>query len=177
MSLTMPLATSFGEIREYAETDVAALVKYANNRNIRLNLRDAFPHPYTEAHAREFLAIVHRQNPTTFFTLAVDGEAVGGIGLVIGEDVHRLTAELGYWLGEPFWGQGITTEAVRLFTKFAFERFGLVRIFAAPYAGNLASGRVLEKAGFALEGRLRASAIKDNRILDQFLFARVQLPG
>jgi RimJ/RimL family protein N-acetyltransferase len=138
-------------------------------------MRDVFPHPYTESSARAFLDLVGAQSPTTSFAIATDSEAIGGAGVTINRDVHRLTAELGYWLGEPFWGRGIATETVVKFTDYAFEAFGLKLIYAEAYATNLKSCRVLEKAGFELEGRLRASAIKDGRLLDQFLYALVRL--
>jgi len=168
------METSFGLIRPWREDDRPALVKYANDRDVWLNLRDAFPHPYTEASAAGFLEMVARQNPTTFFAIATLDEAIGGIGVSPGADVHRLTAELGYWLARPFWGKGFMTEAVAKFSEFAFEAFHLVRIYAEPYATNDPSCRVLEKAGFALEGRLRASVIKDGRILDQLLYAKLR---
>ena len=169
----MLIQTAFGMIRPWTVQDSSSLVKYANNRKIWLNLRDAFPHPYTEASAAAFLEMVGRQSPTTFFAIATPQEAIGGIGVSLNQDVHRLTAELGYWLGEPYWGKGVMTEAVARFTDYAFERFQLTRIYAEPYAGNRSSCRVLEKAGYVLEGRLRSSAIKDGQILDQLLYARV----
>jgi RimJ/RimL family protein N-acetyltransferase len=170
--LTIP--ASFGAIRPWSDTDVDSIVKYADNRNVWLNLRDGFPHPYTRDDARSFLALVKQQNPMTFFAIASDDKAIGAIGITLNQDVHRLTAELGYWIGEPFWGKGIMSEAVRLFTDFAFDNFRLVRIYAEPYTANKGSCRVLEKAGYSLEGRLRSNVIKDNQILDQFLFARVR---
>jgi [ribosomal protein S5]-alanine N-acetyltransferase len=118
--------------------------------------------------------MVRDQNPATFFALAVGEEAVGGIGVSPGRDVHRLTAELGYWLGEPFWGREIMTESVIKFTDYAFREFGLVRIFAEPYAENHGSCRVLEKAGFELEGRLKSGVIKNGRIMDQLMYAKVR---
>lgn len=166
--------TSFGMIRYWSIHDANSLVKYANNRKIWINLRDGFPFPYTMEHAREFLAIVAQQNPVTFFAIATPEEAIGGIGLTVNTDVHRLTGELGYWLAEPFWGKGFMTEAVTKFVDFAFDNFGLVRIYAEPYATNPASCRVLQKAGFELEGRMRSNVIKDGQILDQFLYAKVK---
>jgi len=109
-----------------------------------------------------------------FFAIATREEAIGGIGISINHDVHRLTAELGYWLGEPFWGKGLMTEAVTKFTEYALEHFQLLRIYAEPFANNANSCRVLEKAGHALEGRLRNSAIKDGKVMDQFLYARIK---
>ena len=170
----MLIPTSFGWIRWWSRADVAALVKYANNRKIWLNMRDAFPNPYTETSAVEFLEMVGRQSPTTFFAIATQEEAIGDIGISLNQDVHRLTAEMGYWLGEPYWGKGLMTEVVAKFTEYAFEFFQLVRIYAEPYASNLNSCRVLEKAGYVLEGRLRSSVIKDGHILDQLLYARTR---
>jgi [ribosomal protein S5]-alanine N-acetyltransferase len=169
----MEIPTSFGTIRPWSGSDAAALVKYANNRKIWLNLRDVFPHPYTRADARGFLRMVGRQTPTTFFAIATQEEAIGGIGVSLNQDVHRFTAELGYWLAEPYWGKGIMTEAVRKFTDSAFDLFLLMRIYAEPYAHNAASCKVLEKAGFVLEGRLQRSAFKDGHVLDQLLYARL----
>ena len=162
------------EIRPWRTCDAGALAKYANNRKVWLNLRDAFPHPYTAASASAFLEMVARQNPTTFFAIATPQEAIGGIGISINHDVHRLTAEMGYWLAEPYWGNGIMTETVARFTEYAFENFSLVRIYAEPYAENASSCRVLEKAGYTLEGRLRSSVIKDGQILDQLLYAQIR---
>jgi ribosomal-protein-alanine N-acetyltransferase len=170
----MLIPTSFGAIRPWSSCDADSIVKYANNRKIWLNLRDAFPHPYTSASAASFLEMVSRQNPTTFFALATHDEAIGGIGVSPCQDVHRLSAELGYWLAEPFWGRGLMTEAVTRFTDYSFEAFQLRRIFAEPYASNPNSCPVLEKAGFILEGRVRSSVMKDGQILDQFLYARIR---
>ena len=170
----IPIATSFGSIRPWHPDDIPALVRHANNRNVSMRMRDAFPHPYTVADANAFLGIVARQNPVTFFAVATPDEAIGAIGLTRNADVHRLTAEMGYWLAEPYWGRGIMSETVRAFSDFAFVAFGLVRIYAEPYEGNAASCRVLEKAGFALEGLMRRNVIKDGRILDQYLYAKIR---
>jgi [ribosomal protein S5]-alanine N-acetyltransferase len=168
------IPTSFGSIRSYRDTDAESLASYANNRKVWLNLRDGFPHPYTLENARSFIEMVSRQNPTTVFAIASPQEAIGGIGISLNQDVHRLTAELGYWLGEPFWGKGIMTEAVTAFTSYCFEKFNLLRIYAEPYAYNASSCRLLEKAGFNLEGRLRCSVIKDGKIFDQLMFAKIK---
>jgi ribosomal-protein-alanine N-acetyltransferase len=170
----MLISTSFGGIRSWNRSDAAALVKYANNRRIWLNLRDAFPHPYTEGSAAAFLEMVEGQEPTRFFAIATHEEAIGSIGISLNRDVHRLSAEMGYWLAEPYWGKGLMTEAVAKFTDYVLEHFQLLRVYAEPYASNTNSCRVLEKAGFLLEGRLRCSVIKDGKILDQFLYARVR---
>jgi ribosomal-protein-alanine N-acetyltransferase len=161
-------------IRDWGEGDARFLVRYANNRAIAQWLRDRFPHPYTRSDAQAFLSAVAGLSVRTTFAVATDEEAIGGIGLEFGADVHRFTAELGYWLGEPFWGRGIMTEAVRHLTAWAFESFELHRIHATVFAGNQASVRVLAKAGFQPEGCLRASVFKNGRILDQFVYARIR---
>lgn len=162
------------EIRPWRDTDADALARHANDRDIWLNLRDAFPHPYGLADARRFLAMVAAQDPITFFAIAVDGEAAGGIGLSLHGDVERLTAELGYWLARPHWGRGIMSAAIRAFTHDRMAAHGLVRVYAVPFAHNLASARALAKAGFECEGRMRRSIIKDGQIQDSLLYACVR---
>jgi len=161
------------KIRDWQKDDAPAIVKYANNRKIWQNLRDLFPHPYGPADADTYLKLVFQQDPRTYFALASEDEAIGSIGLGIGIDVHRFTAEMGFWLAEPFWNRGIMTDAVIRFTDYAFERFKLHRIYAEPYVSNPASAKVLEKAGYTLEGTLRANVFKDGRVLDQHLYSRV----
>jgi RimJ/RimL family protein N-acetyltransferase len=153
--------------------DLASLVRHANNRRIWANLRDRFPHPYTATDGAAFLTHVQAMRPETTFAIDVDGEAVGGIGLKLQHDVERVSAEIGYWVGEAFWGRGLCAEALRTLTPYAMREHGLTRIFAVPFAFNVASCRVLEKAGYVLEGHMRRSAIKDGQILDQKLYAYV----
>lgn len=155
--------------------DAPAIVKYANNKKIWRNLRDAFPHPYALSDAEDFLRKVTAHDPECVFAISTKKmEAIGGIGMVIGKDVHRYAAELGYWLAEPFWNQGIMTQAIKRIVEYAFMNLNLYRIYAAPYQGNTASERVLEKAGFHFEGRLRTSVYKDGKLLDQLLYAKVR---
>ena len=158
-------------IRDWTMADAPSIAKYANNRKIWKNLRDAFPHPYGLQDAVDFLSRVTNESPRTVFAIATPSEAIGSIGLMIGRDVHLFTAEMGYWLAEPFWGQGIMTQAVKHVTKYAHRDLKLYRVFAEPYATNTASSRVLEKAGFVLEGRMRSNAFKNGKILDQLLYA------
>jgi ribosomal-protein-alanine N-acetyltransferase len=160
-------------IRSWCDADVESLQRYANNRKIWLNLRDVFPHPYTIDDARWWIEHASHDDPERSFAIASAVEPIGGIGLIFGEDVHRHNAELGYWLAEPFWGRGIMTGAVCALTEYAFTKFPLNRIYAEPFARNLASMRVLEKAGFLREGVLRASVVKDNTILDQIVYAKL----
>ena len=136
-----------------------------------MQLRDRFPFPYELEHARTFVSWVTSQPSPTVWAIEVDGEAVGGIGVELHTDVERVSAEIGYWLGEPLWGRGIATEALSAVTAEAFVRFDLTRIYAVPFADHAASVRVLEKAGYTLEGRLRQSAVKDGKIRDQLLYA------
>jgi ribosomal-protein-alanine N-acetyltransferase len=150
---------------------VASLALYANNRQIWLNLRDAFPHPYTTRDARVFIRASRLLRPETRFAIVVEGQAVGSIGFAPHADVERVSAEIGYWLGEAFWGRGITTEALIAVTEHAIREHRLTRLYAVPFEWNVASCRVLEKAGYVLEGRMRRSAIKEGRVIDQFLYA------
>lgn len=171
--LAMPLQLKRCIIRPWRKEDADALPKYANNRNIWLRVRDRYPFPYTIDNAKEFLEQKTSDNPTTGFCIEIKGEVAGGIGVRLGEDVNRHSAEIGYWLGEPFWGQGIMTEVVKAFSDYAFANFPLRRIAAEAYANNPASARVLEKAGFQLEGRLRKHVCKDGEMLDSLVYARV----
>jgi ribosomal-protein-alanine N-acetyltransferase len=158
-------------IRSWRVGDEVALARHANSRAVWLNLRDRFPHPYTLRDAEAWVSFARAQEPETNFAIEVDGEAVGSVGFVLREDVERCSAEIGYWLGEALWGRGIATAAVRAATAYAFPTYGLTRVYALVFERNLASCRVLEKAGYVLEGRLRRSAIKDGQVLDQFLYA------
>jgi len=169
--VAVELALTHCTVRDWRRGDEASLVEHANNRNIWINLRDRFPHPYTKRDAARWMAYVHAGPPDTNFAIAVDGEAAGSIGFVVQPDVHHISAEIGYWLGEAYWGRGIMTEALRAVTAFAFRAYGLERIYAAVFEWNPASMRVLEKSGYVREGVLRRSVIKDGKIIDQVLYA------
>jgi RimJ/RimL family protein N-acetyltransferase len=158
-------------VRDWDVGDLAALVKQANNRNIARMLRDRFPSPYLESHGRDFLTLVTAHAPSTNWAITLDDEVVGAIGIERGTDVERVSAEIGYWLGESHWGQGIMPAALLAATKHAFSTFDLSRIFALPFAINHQSVRVLEKAGYVLEGRMRRSAIKEGVLVDQLMYA------
>jgi len=161
-------------IRKWRMDDAPSLAKHANNRRVWLGLRDAFPHPYTIEDANRFLQGSVAGAPRKNFCIEIDGVAVGGIGLRPGEDVHRHTAEFGYWLAEEFWGKGIMTEVVPAFVDYCFKEFSLNRIYAEPFSNNPASARVLEKAGFVLEGRLRKNVVNDGKVVDSLLYARTK---
>jgi RimJ/RimL family protein N-acetyltransferase len=170
MQLTLEHCT----IRPWQLDDANSVARHANNRKVWIALRDFFPHPYTIEDAHTFLKSVINSEAATLFCVEANGAAAGGISIRLGADVHRQTAELGYWLGQEFWGRGIMTEAVAAFTDFCFEQFQLRRIYAEPFANNPASVRVLEKAGFAFEGRLKNNVLKDGKLLDSLLYARTK---
>jgi RimJ/RimL family protein N-acetyltransferase len=160
-------------VRELDLTDAPSLARHADDRRIWLQVRDALPHPYLEAHAVAYIESVRAQKPPTTFAIAVDGQAVGAIGLTMQTDVNRVSAELGYWLGAAYWGRGLATRAVSAVTRWGIDELRLTRVFATPFAENLASCRVLEKAGFVREGVMRRSAVDDGRLLDQVMYACV----
>jgi [ribosomal protein S5]-alanine N-acetyltransferase len=160
-------------VRSFLPTDAASVAQVANDRRIWLQLRDVFPHPYRVAHAEAYIGRVGSVNPPRSMAIVVDACAIGGIGLEPMTDVNRRSAEIGYWLGSAYWGRGIATEALTLATSWAFAAHGLLRIFAQPFASNAASRRVLEKAGYVLEGTMRRSAVKDGLVLDQCMYARL----
>ena len=168
----MELTLSRVTIRSFHATDARALARHANNRRVWINLRDRFPFPYTVGDARGYLRAMRTQSPETAFALDVDGEAVGSIGLLLQQDVDRVSAEVGYWLGEAFWGRGIASEALSALSPWALGAFNLTRLYAHCFAHNVGSARVLEKSGYILEGRCRRAAIKDGQVLDQLQYAR-----
>lgn len=153
--------------------DAEALVRHANNINVARQLRDRFPHPYTRANASAFLKAATSAPEASNLAIDVDSEAVGAIGYVVGVDVERYSAEIGYWLGEAHWRRGIATEALRLVTEHVFDSMNLLRLFALPFADNAGSIRVLEKAGYRREAVLRSSSVKYGQPRDQLLYARV----
>ncbi|MBL7033027.1 MAG: GNAT family N-acetyltransferase [Candidatus Delongbacteria bacterium] len=159
-------------IRSYQESDLPQLVKQANDRAIWLNLTDGFPHPYTMQNGRDWISIATSQEPETNFAIVSGNDAViGGVGLEIKADIYRCTAEIGYWLGRAWWGQGIATRALRALTDWGLRTFALERLQAGVFETNPASARVLEKAGYRLEGRLKRNVIKDGKVLDLMLYA------
>ena len=161
-------------VRSWEWRDRDAIVRHANNRNVWLNLRDRFPHPYTVPDARRWLEMVVGQKPATNFAIDVAGEAVGGIGFTVQYDVARRSAQIGYWLGEEFWGRGIATEALIAVTDHAFSNYDVCRLYAHVFDWNRASSRVLEKAGYEFEGRMKKSVTKDGQTIDQLMYAKVR---
>jgi ribosomal-protein-alanine N-acetyltransferase len=170
----MQIEFSHGLLRPWQLDDAKALVAQANDRRISQNLRDAFPHPYTADDADRWLAVANKFDPPRNFAIVVDGDPAGGIGLVLKEDVYHRTAEIGYWLGEAYWGRGIATSAVRAMVDYAFAKFDLRRLYAGVFGWNSASARVLEKAGFTFEARLRQAITKGGRTTDELVYALVR---
>jgi len=160
-------------VRSWEWRDRDSIVRHANNRNVWINLRDRFPHPYTQADARNWLDSVVGINPQTNFAIALNDEAIGGVGYTIQHDVEHRSAEIGYWLGQEFWGRGIATEALRAVTEYAFATHDLCRVHAHVFSWNPASARVLEKAGYQLEARLRKSVTKNGQTIDALIYAVV----
>jgi [ribosomal protein S5]-alanine N-acetyltransferase len=158
-------------VRPWTSGDAESLHRHANNRNVSMHLRDRFPFPYELEHARTFLGWLAGQPAPTVWAIEVDGDAAGGIGIELHSDVERVSAEIGYWLGEQVWGRGVVTEALQAVTAEAFKRYDLTRIYAVPFADHPASIRVLEKSGYVKEGVMRQSAIKDGKVRDQALYA------
>jgi len=160
-------------LRPWQEEDVEVLPALANNRLIWRNLTNRFPHPYLRQDAVAWVALANR-DPTNARHFAIETEegVVGGVGFERQQDLSTRTAEIGYWIGEPFWGRGFATEAVKRATDQAFEDFDFVRLQAGVLEWNPASCRVLEKAGYALECRLARHIYKDGSICDQLVYVR-----
>jgi RimJ/RimL family protein N-acetyltransferase len=162
------------QVRSWRKSDLDSMVRHANNPKIAANLRDQFPHPYVRRDGIEYLDFVRDQRPERSFALQYEGEVIGGLGFQLGLDISRVSAEMGYWLGESFWGRGLASRAARAASDWAFDEYKLTRVFALVFSHNLASMRVLEKAGFQREGRMRRSAVKNGIVLDQWLYAKVR---
>lgn len=165
-------------IRKWKETDAAALAAALSNQNILNNLRDGLPYPYTEKDALEYIRFILNSAPNDTFAFAidVDGKVVGSIGAFRQGNIHCRTAELGYYLAEEYWGKGIMTAAVRQLCEKLFAETDIIRIFAEPFSYNTGSRRVLEKAGFQLEGILKSNAVKNGKVLDMALYAYTRIP-
>lgn len=174
-SATLPLPSG-GRLRPWTPADAATLVALADDRAIWRNMRDQFPHPYAPANAEFFLTHLANQ-PETAFIRAIetaDGQVAGSVGIHFKLDVSRRSAEVGYWLGRDFWGRGLATEAVLTLSTYAFATFDLARLYALVFAWNSASARVLEKAGFTLDARLRDAITKDGETIDGLLYSRLR---
>ncbi len=159
------------KLRPWALSDLESLVKYGDNPRIASNMSDQFPHPYTTDKARAFIKHAMSEAPPRILAIEVEGEAAGGIGIHPQSGIHRKNAELGYWLGEPFWGKGIITAAIRQMADYGFRHWDIDRIFARPFGKNTASRRALEKAGFSMEARLKKTILKNGEYHDELIYA------
>jgi ribosomal-protein-alanine N-acetyltransferase len=169
----MQIITPSAILRDWLADDASSLVRFANNPRIAVTLRDGFPSPYTSGDAERFIAqATDPGSRNLVLAIEVDGQACGGIGIHSLEDVYHRTAEIGYWLAEPYWGRGIVTDAVRAIVPLAFDRNDLVRIQAGIFSNNPASMRVLEKCGFVREAVHKDAVTKNGVTMDEVMFAR-----
>ncbi len=159
------------KLRPWHANDLKDLVHFANNPRIANNLTDAFPHPYTEKHGVDFIKMAANDRPTLIFAIEVDGKAAGGIGLHQQTDLHIKNMELGYWLADIHWGKGIMSAAVREMADYGFKTFKINRIYARPFGTNQGSQRVLQKAGFTLEGTFEKALYKNGEYIDELIYA------
>ena len=158
------------QIRKFNVNDIESLVKYANNLNVSRFLRDSFPFPYKKSDAEMWIDFVLKNQNSLSFAIADEIESIGGIGAIRFDDVHRFTAEIGFWLGEPFWNKGIVSAALKTFCNYLFDRYEFNHLTANVFKGNTASKKVLEKTGFVLEGIQRKGVYKQDKFLDLYNF-------
>lgn len=165
------------KIRKWNLSDAKDLAAALSNKKILDNLRDGLPYPYTEQDGADYISamLAADENETFAFAITVDDKAVGSIGVFRQENIHRQTAELGYYVAEEYWGKGIMTEAVKQICAYVFDNSDIIRIYAEPFAYNVASCRVLEKAGFQYEGTLRSNAVKNEKVIDMKMYALLKL--
>jgi RimJ/RimL family protein N-acetyltransferase len=158
-------------LRPWALDDITSLVKYANNPKIARYMMDGFLHPYTPEVGRRFIEFATQDDPIHIFAIDINGQAVGGIGLHPKADIDKKNAELAYWLGEDFWGQGIVTDAVKKMLVFGFKTYDINRIYGRVFGTNIGSQKVLEKAGFTLEARFSQTFFKNGGYEDELIYA------
>ena len=165
------------KIRKWELSDAADLAVALSNKKIQDNLRDGLPYPYKEQDGIEFISAMLSadENETFAFAITADNKVVGSIGVFRQGNIHRQTAELGYYVAEEYWGKGIMTEAVKQICKYVFEKSDIIRIYAEPFAYNAASCRVLEKAGFQYEGTLRSNAVKNGKVIDMKMYSLLKV--
>lgn len=160
-------------IRKWELSDAKDLAAALSNKKVQDNLRDGLPYPYTEQDGKEFISAMLSadENETFAFAIMVDDKVVGSIGIFRQGNIHSQTAELGYYIAEEYWGKGIMTEAVKQICAYVFAKSDIIRIYAEPFAYNIASCRVLEKVGFQYEGTLRSNAVKNGKVIDMKMYS------
>lgn len=162
------------QLRDWRADDKELLAKYANNKRIADNLRDIFPNPYTINDAMYWISANENQNPQTVFAIDADEQFVGGCGIHLKNDVYKHSAEVGYWIAEPFWGKGIATEAIKQLQEKTISHFpDIVRLYAEVFEHNKASMKVLEKNGFHLESIRKKAVIKNALIMDDYVWVKL----
>lgn len=159
------------KLRKLVERDKYSLSKYADNYNIWLNLTDSFPHPYTIEDAESFIKYSNISENEFNLCIEFSGECIGMIGIIFNNGIRQKTAEFGYWLGEPFWGQGIMTKSAKAFIKYVFKKFEVERIQSSVFEWNKASMKVLEKLGFTKECISRNAIYKNHKLSNEHKFA------
>lgn len=161
------------KIRKWELSDAGDLAAALSNKRIQDNLRDGLPYPYTEQDGIDYISAMLSadENDTFAFAITADNKVIGSISVFRQGNIHRQTAELGYYIAEEYWGKGIMTEAAKQICRYVFEKSDIIRIYAEPFAHNMASCRVLEKAGFEYEGTLRKNAVKNGKIIDTKMYS------
>lgn len=172
MFTSLPLTQS--TLRPLTMADAQDLATFANNKKIWLQLRNYFPQPYWVMDAMRFLEKIDQQKPIMTFAIEVQGRCAGVISGERLHDIYKHNVEIGYWLGEPFWGRGIATEVVGAFTTVLLELDDVQRVQAGVFHTNKASMRVLEKAGFHLEAVHKNKVLKAGQMLDEHLFVKLK---
>ena len=164
------------KIRKWQLSDAADLALALSNKKVQDNLRDGLPYPYTEKDGEEYIQAMLSadENKTFAFAITVNDKAIGSIGVFRQENIHRQTAELGYYIAENYWGKSIMTEAVKQICEYVFNNSDIIRIYAEPFAYNTASCRVLKKAGFQFEGLLKSNAVKNGKIIDMKMYSLIK---
>ena len=164
------------KIRKWKLTDAKDIAVALSNKNVQDNLRDGLPYPYSEQDGMDFISSMLSTNETETFAFAItlDDKAIGSIGVFRQQNIHRQTAEMGYYIAEEYWGNGIMTDAVKQICEYVFENSDILRIYAEPFAHNIGSCRVLEKAGFKYEGTLRSNAVKNGKVVDMKMYSRLR---
>lgn len=162
------------KLRDWKISDINSLVEHANNENIAKWLTNQFPYPYTEADGKAFIEMVMKDNRSKIFAIDINGKAIGSIGVFPQVDIHEKSAEIGYWLSEEYWGNSIMTKAIEEVVAYSFKTFDIVRIYARPFSTNIGSQRVLEKAGFELEARLKKALYKNGEYMDELIYSKLK---
>lgn len=158
-------------LRPWTTEDLPRLVQLADNPNIARFMADVFPNPYHKEHGKAFIEMANAKTPPSVFAIIVDEQPIGSIGLHMQADILRKNYEIGYWLGEAYWGRGLATEAIRQICEYGFEHLDCIRIFARIFGNNVASQKVVQKAGFTLEARFEKTIFKHGEFIDELIYA------